>query len=284
MLRGHDSRDSTCLPAQPQAVEALSAKAYVASSLSDSPLRGVRVGLPRQCDAPAVHAAIRELWHSTAQTLTDAGAEVVEVSLPAMNDALSAYYIIASAEAASNLARYDGLRYGYRTNPSGDSTTAAAVSAVHQEYSRTRAEGFGEEVQRRVLLGNFVLSQSAKGEYYDNACRVRAAVAQQFQSSLRSSSSSDGGGVQTAEAVDVLLMPTTPSPPWAIDAVGAADPTEMYANDILTVPVNLAGEGSSQCVSSLIVLGSRALVIVSQACQRFHCLWGMSTSASEIEQ
>jgi aspartyl-tRNA(Asn)/glutamyl-tRNA(Gln) amidotransferase subunit A len=140
-------------------------------------MRGKRVGIPAQCDVAELPGAIRSAWEQSAQWLADAGSEIVPVSIPLMQRALSAYYILAPAEAASNLARYDGVRYGLRVDPQecDESQTAeeAEVSGLERMYSATRSAGFGPEVQRRILTGNIVLSSSRRAEFYDAAARLR---------------------------------------------------------------------------------------------------------------
>ncbi|MEC8026025.1 MAG: amidase family protein, partial [Pseudomonadota bacterium] len=155
-------------------------------------------------------------WRAGAEWLRDAGAEVVEVSLPHTPYALAAYYILAPAEASSNLARYDGVRYGLRVV--GDS--------LELFYAKTRAAGFGDEVQRRIMIGTYVLSAGYYDAYYRKAQRVRQLIRQDFDSALNE--------------VDALLAPTTPGPAFAVDAP-PTDPVEMYLLDVFTVTGNLAG-------------------------------------------
>ena len=159
---------------------------------------------------------IEKLWTQGIEWLKNAGAEIVDVSLPHTKYALPAYYIVAPAEASSNLARYDGVRYGLRV-PGGDITDM---------YEKTRAEGFGDEVRRRVLIGTYVLSAGYYDAYYIKAQKIRTLIAQDFR--------------EAYEKVDVLLTPTAPSPAFAIGEK-VNDPLSMYLNDVFTVPVNLAG-------------------------------------------
>ena len=161
-------------------------------------------------------AEIETLWRRGVEWLKDAGCEIVEVSLPHTRYALPAYYIIAPAEASSNLARYDGMRYGLR----GEGETLSEV------YEATRAEGFGEEVKRRILIGAYVLSAGYYDAYYLKAQKVRRRIADDFD--------------QAFERVDALLTPTAPSAAFGLGD-NAADPIAMYLNDIFTVTVNLAG-------------------------------------------
>ena len=209
-ISGHDPRDST------------SARLPVPNfgSALDSSIRGWRIGIPREYRLDGMAAETAELWDTAAGWLADAGAEITEISLPHTRSALPAYYIIAPAEASSNLARYDGVRYGRRSE-------ARAGEDVHAMYQRTRGEGFGREVRRRVLIGTYALSSGYYDAYYLRAQRVRTLVRQDFEECFR-------GGV------DAILTPTTPTPAFPVGAK-SDDPVEMYLNDVFTVPVNLAG-------------------------------------------
>jgi aspartyl-tRNA(Asn)/glutamyl-tRNA(Gln) amidotransferase subunit A len=179
-------------------------------------VRGLRIGIPKEYRADGMPAEIEALWQQGAQWLRDAGAEPVEVSLPMTKHALAAYYIIAPAEASSNLARYDGVKYGLRVP--GD--------RLDEMYELTRAKGFGAEVKRRVLIGTYVLSAGYYDAYYLKAQKVRALIARDFAAAF--------------ENVDCLLMPTSPSAAFAIGEK-QDDPIAMYLNDVFTVPANLAG-------------------------------------------
>src|SRR3712207_4363961 len=161
---------------------------------------------------------IEQLWHQGAEWLRDAGAEIVEVSLPHTKYALPAYYIVAPAEASSNLARYDGVRYGLRM-PGRDITGL---------YEGTRAEGFGREVKRRIMIGTYVLSAGYYDAYYVRAQKIRTLIKRDFEDVY-------------ARGVDAILTPATPSAAFAIGEKGSADPVEMYLNDVFTVTVNMAG-------------------------------------------
>jgi aspartyl-tRNA(Asn)/glutamyl-tRNA(Gln) amidotransferase subunit A len=167
---------------------------------------------------PGMAAEIEALWQRGAQWLKDAGAEMVEVSLPHTKYALPAYYIVAPAEASSNLARYDGVRYGLRM-PGRD---------IIDMYERTRAEGFGKEVRRRIMIGTYVLSAGYYDAYYLQAQKVRTLIKRDFERCF-------------ADGIDAILTPTTPSAAFAIGEKGGADPIEMYLNDVFTVTVNMAG-------------------------------------------
>jgi aspartyl-tRNA(Asn)/glutamyl-tRNA(Gln) amidotransferase subunit A len=176
----------------------------------------LRVGIPKEYRADHMPAEIEALWQQGVAWLRDAGAEPVDISLPHTKYALPAYYIIAPAEASSNLARYDGVRFGLRVP--GDSLDAM--------YQATRAAGFGAEVRRRVLIGTYVLSAGYYDAYYLKAQRVRALIARDF--------------TEAFERVDCLLAPTAPSAAFAIGEK-SDDPIAMYLNDLFTVPADLAG-------------------------------------------
>ena len=207
-MAGPDPRDTTCVDLPVPDYE----KAVGAS------IKGKRIGIPKEYRAPGMAAEIEELWQRGAQWLKDAGAEMVDISLPHTAHALPAYYIVAPAEASSNLARYDGVRYGLRV-PGRD---------VIEMYERTRAEGFGKEVRRRIMVGTYVLSAGYYDAYYLRAQKVRTLIKRDFETCF-------------AAGVDAILTPTTPSAAFAIGEKGSADPVEMYLNDIFTVTVNMAG-------------------------------------------
>jgi len=214
MLRamcGHDPKDSTSANrAVPDFEAALSGD-----------IKGLRIGLPREYRLDGMPGEIEKLWADGADMLRDAGATVVDVSLPHTKYALPAYYVIAPAEASSNLARYDGVRFGFRAKlESGDGIT--------QMYARTRAQGFGPEVRRRVMIGAYVLSSGFYDAYYKRAQRVRTLIRQDFETVF-------------AGGVDAILTPTTPSSAFGLGEMAALDPIEMYLNDVFTVTVNLAG-------------------------------------------
>ena len=205
-MAGHDAKDSTSAPLPvPDFEQALTGD-----------VRGLRIGLPKEYRADGMPAEIETLWQRGAAWLRDAGAEPVEVSLPMTKYALAAYYIIAPAEASSNLARYDGVKYGLRV----------AGDTLDDVYEVTRAEGFGAEVKRRVLIGTYVLSAGYYDAYYLKAQRVRTLIARDF--------------TRAFERVDCILTPTAPSAAFAIGEK-SGDPIEMYLNDIFTVTVNMAG-------------------------------------------
>jgi aspartyl-tRNA(Asn)/glutamyl-tRNA(Gln) amidotransferase subunit A len=183
----------------------------------DAGVKGLRIGVPREYRLEGAPPDIDRLWAKGAEWMRSQGAEIVDVSLPHTKYALPAYYIVAPAEASSNLARYDGVRYGHR---------AADVRDVSDLYERSRAEGFGAEVRRRVLIGSYVLSAGYYDAYYVRAQKVRTLIMRDF--------------AQAFERCDVLLTPSTPGSAFALGEK-TADPVSMYLNDVFTVPVNLAG-------------------------------------------
>ncbi len=182
-------------------------------------VKGLRIGIPKEYRVDGMPEEIEKLWQQGIAWLKDAGAEIIDISLPHTKYALPAYYIVAPAEASSNLARYDGVRYGLRV-PGKD---------IVDMYEKTRAEGFGREVQRRIMIGTYVLSAGYYDAYYLQAQKVRTLIKRDFETVF-------------AEGVDAILTPATPSAAFAIaDQEMAADPVKMYLNDIFTVTVNMAG-------------------------------------------
>ncbi|MXP45124.1 Asp-tRNA(Asn)/Glu-tRNA(Gln) amidotransferase subunit GatA [Allopontixanthobacter sediminis] len=184
----------------------------------NSDLKGKRVGIPREYRMDGTDPEILKSWDDGIAWLKDAGAEVVDVRLPNTKYALPAYYIIAPAEASSNLARYDGVRYGLRDLPEG--------SGLQDMYAATRAEGFGDEVKRRVLIGTYVLSAGYYDAYYTQAQKIRALVAKDFEDAF--------------QKCDVILAPTTPTASFGLGEK-SDDPLAMYLNDVFAVPASLAG-------------------------------------------
>lgn len=184
----------------------------------DPDLKGKRVGIPREYRQDGTDDEIIASWEQGKAWLRDAGAEIVDISLPHTKYALPAYYIIAPAEASSNLARYDGVRYGLRELPEG--------AGLQDMYAATRAAGFGDEVKRRVLIGTYVLSAGFYDAYYTQAQKVRALVAQDF--------------ARAFEQCDVILAPTTPTASFPLGSLNE-DPLTMYLNDVFAVPASLAG-------------------------------------------
>jgi aspartyl-tRNA(Asn)/glutamyl-tRNA(Gln) amidotransferase subunit A len=207
-MSGFDARDATSLELPvPKWEHALAPN-----------MAGKRVGIPREYRVADMPAAIETLWQQGIDWLRDAGAEIVEVSLPHTKFALPAYYIIAPAEASSNLARYDGVRYGLRDLPEG--------AGLQDMYAATRADGFGDEVKRRILIGTYVLSAGFYDAYYTQAQKIRTLIARDFELAFAQ--------------CDVLLTPTAPSAAFALGEK-SADPIAMYLNDVFTVPSSLAG-------------------------------------------
>ncbi len=207
-MAGFDSKDGTSLQLDVPKWEA---------GLSAS-LAGLRVGIPKEYRVENMPEEIEALWQKGIDWLKDAGATIVEVSLPHTKYALPAYYIIAPAEASSNLARYDGVRYGIRDLPAG--------SGLQDMYAATRADGFGPEVKRRIMIGTYVLSAGYYDAYYTQAQKIRTLIARDFEKAW--------------ETCDVLLTPTAPSAAFALGEK-SADPIAMYLNDVFTVPSSLAG-------------------------------------------
>jgi aspartyl-tRNA(Asn)/glutamyl-tRNA(Gln) amidotransferase subunit A len=207
-MAGHDPKDTTSVDRPVPHYEAAIGKS----------VHGMKIGIPREYRLDGMPEEIERLWKQGADWLKAAGAELVDVSLPHTKYALPAYYIVASAEASSNLARYDGVRYGLRV-PGRNIT---------EMYEKTRAEGFGPEVRRRVMIGTYVLSAGYYDAYYLRAQKVRTLIKRDFENCF-------AGGVQA------ILTPSTPSAAFGIGEKGGADPVEMYLNDIFTVTVNMAG-------------------------------------------
>ena len=183
-------------------------------------IKGKKIGIPKEYRMDGMPDEIETLWAGGTAMLRDAGAEIVDISLPHTKYALPAYYVIAPAEASSNLARYDGVRYGHRARlQQGDGIT--------EMYEKTRAEGFGAEVQRRVMIGTYVLSAGFYDAYYNRARKVRTLIKKDFEDVF-------------AQGVDAILTPATPSAAFGLGEA-SDDPVEMYLNDVFTVTVNMAG-------------------------------------------
>ena len=210
-MASHDPKDSTSAD--------LAVPDFEAALTGD--IRGKKIGIPREYRMDGMSAEIEKLWTDGAAMLRDAGAEIVDISLPHTKYALPAYYVIAPAEASSNLARYDGVRYGHRAK-------LAAGDGITEMYEKTRAEGFGPEVKRRVMIGTYVLSAGFYDAYYNRARKVRALIKRDFDQVF-------------ADGIDAILTPATPSAAFGLGEKAEADPIEMYLNDVFTVTVNLAG-------------------------------------------
>jgi aspartyl-tRNA(Asn)/glutamyl-tRNA(Gln) amidotransferase subunit A len=208
---GHDAKDSTSAD--------LAVPNFEAMLTGD--IKGKKIGIPREYRMDGMPAEIAKLWDEGAAMLKAAGAEIVDISLPHTKYALPAYYVIAPAEASSNLARYDGVRYGHRA-------TLAQGDGITEMYEKTRAEGFGHEVQRRVMVGTYVLSAGFYDAYYNRARKVRTLIKKDFEDVF-------------AAGVDAILTPATPSAAFGLGEMNDEDPVKMYLNDVFTVTVNLAG-------------------------------------------
>jgi aspartyl-tRNA(Asn)/glutamyl-tRNA(Gln) amidotransferase subunit A len=205
-MAGHDVKDSTSAPADVPDFEAVLC----------SDIKGLKVGIPREYRMDGMPPEIDSLWTKGIEMMKEAGATIIDVSLPNTQHALPVYYIIAPAEASANLARYDGVRFGLRVEG----------NSLDDMYAKTRGEGFGAEVQRRILIGAYVLSAGFYDAYYRKAQKVRRLISQDFMNAF--------------ENVDVLLTPTAPSAAFAIGEK-QDDPITMYQNDVFTVPSSLAG-------------------------------------------
>ncbi len=207
-MAGHDAKDTTSVDAPVPDYE----KAVGAS------VKGKVIGIPKEYRLDGLSAEIAALWDQGVEWLRGAGAEIREISLPHTRHALPAYYIVAPAEASSNLARYDGVRYGLRETGKD----------IVDLYEKTRAAGFGKEVRRRIMIGTYVLSAGYYDAYYLRAQKIRTLIKRDFDLSFEA-------------GVDAILTPATPSPAFALGEKGSADPVEMYLNDVFTVTVNMAG-------------------------------------------
>lgn len=210
-MAGHDMKDSTSADLPVPNFEAM----------LTGDIRGKVIGIPKEYRPEGMSEEITKLWDEGAAMLKAAGAEIREISLPHTKYALPAYYVIAPAEASSNLARYDGVRYGHRAKlGSGD--------GINEMYEKTRAEGFGPEVKRRIMVGTYVLSAGFYDAYYNQARKVRTLIKRDFENAF-------------AAGVDAILAPATPTSAFGLGEMKSADPVEMYLNDVFTVTLNLAG-------------------------------------------
>ncbi len=215
-MAGHDPKDSTSANVPVPDFEAACARG----------VKGMRIGVPKEYRVDGMPAEIEAIWQQGLDWLRAAGAEIVDVSLPHTRYGLATYYIIAPAEASSNLARYDGVRFGMRTDGQD----------LRDLYERTRAEGFGKEVRRRVLIGTYVLSAGYYDAYYLRAQKIRALILKDFTDAFTK--------------VDALLTPTAPSAAFA-QGENMDDPITMYLNDVFTVPSNLSGVPASSVPAGL---------------------------------
>jgi aspartyl-tRNA(Asn)/glutamyl-tRNA(Gln) amidotransferase subunit A len=207
-IAGPDPKDSTCVDRPVPSYETAVGRS----------IKGMKIGIPKEYRLDGMSAEIERLWERGAEWLKAAGAEIVEISLPHTKYALAAYYIVAPAEASSNLARYDGVRYGLRVGGRD----------VIDMYQKTRAQGFGPEVRRRVMIGTYVLSAGYIEAYYVRAQKVRTLIKKDFEDCF-------------AAGINAILTPATPSPAFGVGEKSEGDPVEMYLNDVFTVTVNMAG-------------------------------------------
>jgi aspartyl-tRNA(Asn)/glutamyl-tRNA(Gln) amidotransferase subunit A len=207
VIAGHDSRDSTSSDAD--------VDDYVTAI--DRDVRGLRIGVPREYYGEGLDREVKESVEASINKLGEMGAEIVDISLPHTEYAIPVYYLIATAEASSNLARFDGVRYGLR---------AEEASSLKEMYSRTRDQGFGAEVKRRIMLGTYALSAGYYDQYYGKAQKVRSLIERDFRNAF--------------SHCDVIATPTAPTPAFKLGEK-ADDPLEMYLSDIYTITANLAG-------------------------------------------
>ena len=206
-MAGFDEKDSTSINKK---------KENYSKNLTDN-IKGLKIGIPKEYRVDGMPKEIDQLWENGKKILEESGAEIIDISLPNTKYALPTYYIVAPAEASSNLARYDGVKYGFRSSKGNN---------LIEMYENTRSEGFGDEVKRRILIGTYVLSSGYYDAYYIKAQKVRQLIKNDFDQSFKK--------------VDAILTPSTPSVAFKIDEK-KDDPISMYLNDIFTVPVNLAG-------------------------------------------
>lgn len=213
VIAGHDEKDSTSLPYEPE-----DCAGDLAAFEKNMSLKGIRIGLPREYEAlEGLDSGVREVCAQAVETLKSLGAEFTEISLPHSKYAMACYYIIATAEASANLERFDGMRYGFR---------APEASDVHSVYCQSRGEGFGTEVKRRIMLGTYVLSSGYYDAYYLRAQKVRTLLRRDFQ--------------QAYEKCDLIFTPVSPVPAFRFNE--KSDPLQMYLSDIFTTALNLSGD------------------------------------------
>ncbi|KAI0535318.1 amidase signature enzyme [Xylaria digitata] len=250
LYREHDPRDPTSLPDTVRSRCTAQREGYSSPETPASVLKGLTFGLPLEYNIEELDSRIRQGWLYAIDTIKILGGHVVPVSLPSTRNALSAYYVIAPAEAASNLAKYDGIRYGYRdTNGSSDAQDGVL-------YARTRGSGFGNEVKRRIVLGSYTLSSEAIDNYFIQAQKVRQLVRRDFdrifklenplldEQHFALSEMDESVGIETKlgpAQVDFLVCPTAPTTPPLLEQVRNQTPLDSYMNDIFTVPASLAG-------------------------------------------
>jgi len=212
IIRGFDCRDSTSVP------DHLLSFGKFGSKIGHD-IKGMKIGIPKEYEVEGLDPDIKQLWLDSAKKLEQLGAEIVSISLPHAQHAIEIYYIITTAEASSNLSRYDGIKYGYSIDKDN-------ITSLEDLYSKSRGDGFGAEVKRRIVLGTFVLASENYEDYFVKATKIRRLVSNDFQNGF--------------QLVDAILCPTTPNVAFGINEK-ISDPILMYLNDIFTVPVNLAG-------------------------------------------
>ncbi len=216
IIAGHDSMDSTSVPED--------VPNYTKHLINNA--KNLKIGVPKEYFIKGTSKEVEKTILNSIETFKKLGAEILEISLPHTEYAVAAYYIIAPAEASSNLARYDGVHYGYRTKDEGRGARDGDISAIVDMYERTRDEGFGDEVKRRIMLGTYALSSGYYEAYYLKALKVRTLIKNDFDEAFKK--------------CDVIITPVSPTPAFKIGEK-ISDPLQMYLSDIFTIPVNLAG-------------------------------------------
>ena len=211
IISGHDKSDSTSATREVPNFE----------KMLNGDIRGKKIGIPIEYRIEGTPNEIIKLWEDGIDQLKSAGAEIIDISLPHTKYSLPTYYVLAPAEASSNLARYDGIKYGYRAK-------LMDGEGIDEFYKRTRSEGFGNEVKRRVMIGTYVLSAGFYEAYYQKALKVRNLIKKDFDNVF-------------SNGINAILTPTTPTPAFSLGSKGNKSPVEMYLNDVFTVPANLAG-------------------------------------------
>ena len=209
IISGHDSKDSTSVKIPVPQFE----------KLLNSNVKGLKIGIPKEYRIDGMPAEIEKLWQKGIEILRNRGAEIIDISLPHTQYAAAVYYVIAPAECSSNLARFDGVRYGFRTSQENIS--------INEMYQKTRAEGFGKEVKKRIIIGTYVLSAGYYEAYYKKAQKVRRLVLNDFTEAFKK--------------VDAILTPSTPNSAFGFEEMKSFDAVKIYLNDVFTVPSNLAG-------------------------------------------
>lgn len=209
IISGYDEKDATSINIEVPQFE----------KLLNSNVKGLKIGIPKEYRVDGMPAEIERLWQNGIQILRNRGAEIIDISLPHTQYSASVYYVIAPAECSSNLARFDGVRYGYRTEQE--------VSSIQEMYQKTRAEGFGKEVKKRIMIGTYVLSAGYYEAYYKKAQKVRRLIYNDF--------------IEAFKKVDAILTPSTPNSAFSFEEMKNFDAVKIYLNDVFTVPSNLAG-------------------------------------------